>query len=50
MERVIGIGGLFFRSKDPEALAAWYEEHLGVARVPATYDEEPWSQEAGPTP
>jgi hypothetical protein len=24
MERVQGIGGLFFRSKDPKALAAWY--------------------------
>jgi predicted enzyme related to lactoylglutathione lyase len=27
---VIGMGGLFFRAKDPEALAAWYKEHLGV--------------------
>ncbi len=28
VERVTGIGGVFFRSKDPERLAAWYEEHL----------------------
>ena len=27
---VQGIGGLFFRARDPEALAAWYKEHLGV--------------------
>jgi len=27
---VLGMGGLFFRSKDPEALAAWYKDHLGV--------------------
>ena len=27
---VIGIGGLFFRAKDPEALAAWYREHLNI--------------------
>lgn len=30
MERVTGIGGVFFRARDPEALAGWYEEHLGV--------------------
>lgn len=29
-ERVTGIGGVFLRSHDPGALAAWYEEHLGV--------------------
>lgn len=32
MERVMGIGGVFFRARDPEALAAWYEQHLGVPR------------------
>lgn len=49
MERVTGIGGVFFRSKDPEALTRWYEETLGVTRPPASYDESPWWQEAGPT-
>jgi catechol 2,3-dioxygenase-like lactoylglutathione lyase family enzyme len=27
--RVHGIGGLFFKARDPEALGAWYREHLG---------------------
>ena len=27
---VIGMGGYFFRSKDPAGLKAWYKEHLGV--------------------
>jgi predicted enzyme related to lactoylglutathione lyase len=27
---VTGIGGFFFRSRDPKALAAWYREHLGI--------------------
>ena len=27
---VVGMGGYFFRSKDPEALKAWYKQHLGV--------------------
>mgnify|MGYP003293744339 CR=1 FL=1 len=30
MERVTGVGGVFFRAKDPKALTAWYVEHLGV--------------------
>ena len=29
-QKVTGIGGVFFKAKDPEALAAWYKEHLGV--------------------
>lgn len=29
MERVVGIGALFFRARDPGALMEWYEEHLG---------------------
>jgi predicted enzyme related to lactoylglutathione lyase len=28
MQRVTGIGGVFLRSRDPAALAAWYAEHL----------------------
>ena len=28
--RVTGIGGVFFRAKDPEALAAWYQTHFGI--------------------
>ncbi len=31
MARVTGIGGLFFRGRDPQALAAWYDRHLGLA-------------------
>jgi predicted enzyme related to lactoylglutathione lyase len=29
-QRVTGIGGIFFRANDPEALRAWYRTHLGV--------------------
>ena len=29
MERVVGIGGTFFRAREPEQLRAWYAEHLG---------------------
>ena len=30
MARVTGIGGIFFKSKDPEALKKWYRRHLGI--------------------
>ena len=30
MARVTGVGGVFVRSRDPAALAAWYSRHLGV--------------------
>ncbi len=32
--RVSGIGGFFFRSRDPEAMQRWYEQRLGVLAVP----------------
>jgi predicted enzyme related to lactoylglutathione lyase len=32
MKRVTGIGGVFFKSDDPERLYAWYEKHLGLIR------------------
>ena len=34
MERVAGIGGVFFRARGPLALVAWYAEHLGVPVQP----------------
>ena len=30
MERVTGIGGIFFKSDDPKKLYEWYEKHLGI--------------------
>jgi len=38
---VTGIGGIFFRAEDPEALAAWYAQHLGVTSF------GPWAQAEG---
>jgi len=48
-ERVLGIGGLFFRSHDPEKLAQWYQLHLGIDPVPTEYGHPGWQQAAGPT-
>ncbi|MCW3061276.1 MAG: Glyoxalase/Bleomycin resistance protein/Dioxygenase family protein [Capsulimonas sp.] len=30
MKRVTGIGGIFFKSKDPKVLTDWYASHLGI--------------------
>ncbi len=49
MERVTGIGGLFFRANAPKDIAQWYQDHLGVTLTPTDYGSEPWLQEAGPT-
>jgi len=35
MARVTGIGGVFFKARDADALRAWYRKHLGI-------DIEPW--------
>ena len=38
MERVTGIGGIFFRSKAPDAIRRWYEANLGL---PAGTGDDP---------
>ena len=30
MAKVKGIGGVFFKAKDPKAMQAWYKRHLGI--------------------
>ncbi|MEL6962112.1 MAG: VOC family protein [Pseudomonadota bacterium] len=49
MERVSGIGGVFFRSKDPKALAQWYQTHLGINLAPTDMKMQPWVSEEGVT-
>ena len=44
--KISGIGGIFFRSKGPETLGPWYEEHFGILQVGPSGI---WMQEAGPT-
>jgi predicted enzyme related to lactoylglutathione lyase len=50
---VLGVGGLFFRAQDPEALTAWYRDHLGVGAGCAAEDTDPadewsWTVQGGP--
>lgn len=34
MPHVTGIGGVFFKSKDAQALTAWYAKNLGITMAP----------------
>ncbi len=50
---VLGVGGIFFRAKDPEALSAWYREHLEIGAGCAVEDTGPpdewsWKVQGGP--
>jgi glyoxylase I family protein len=48
-QKVLGIGGFFFRAENPKRLAAWYEAHLGISPIPTRRGQKPWRQQAGPT-
>ncbi|MBW4331717.1 VOC family protein [Stakelama sp. CBK3Z-3] len=53
---VLGIGGLFFRARDPDALGTWYRETLGIgagcsadgAPAGGAGDEWYWMTRGGP--
>lgn len=45
MERVLGLGGVFWRSDDPARLKEWYRTRLGVDGE----GDLPWTQGAGMT-
>ena len=47
MERVIGLGGPFLKVKDPKAMAAWYEKHLGIEFKGGVYTVWPFSNSDG---
>jgi predicted enzyme related to lactoylglutathione lyase len=49
MEKVKGIGGVFFRARDPAALAGWYRDVLGVDPAPSDMGASPWMSESGVT-
>jgi predicted enzyme related to lactoylglutathione lyase len=40
MKRVTGIGGIFFKCRDPKKMTEWYRQHLGLNTNPygATFE------------
>lgn len=49
MEKVIGLGGVFWRSDNPDELAEWYLSRLGVEGARSNSGALPWRQEGGLT-
>jgi predicted enzyme related to lactoylglutathione lyase len=53
MAKATGIGGVFFKAKDPARLYAWYERHLGIQGKPGEgaifHCPDPASGEGGMT-
>src|SRR5688572_28777209 len=47
MPKVIGLGGLFIKAKDPKVLAAWYQENLGIDFSGGPYVVFPFKEESG---
>ena len=48
MKKVTGIGGIFFKCKDPNKMKEWYKEHLGMDtnQYGASFE---WRQHDDPT-
>lgn len=49
MKRVVGIGGIFFKARDPQALRAWYQAHLGMDIQEWGGTAFPWNKPDGMT-
>ena len=49
MQKVRGIGGFFFRAKNPGRLSDWYRDHLGIDPAPQNMETAPWVSESGVT-
>jgi catechol 2,3-dioxygenase-like lactoylglutathione lyase family enzyme len=49
MTRVRGIGGVFFKSANPEALRAWYAKHLGIVSDADSGTSFRWNQPDSPS-
>ena len=48
MARVLGIGGVFFKSRGPEKLQSWYCEHLGIESDTEGYVVFGWRDKQDP--
>lgn len=48
MPRITGIGGIFFKSRDPRALKTWYRDHLGIEPDDDGYVSFRWREAGDP--
>ena len=45
MERVTGIGGVFFKAQDPDKLVQWYRQYMGIGNADESYVVFCWRQD-----
>jgi len=48
MQRVTGIGGIFFKTKDVKKLSEWYARHLGIEQEGGSGFSFKWLEEEAP--
>jgi predicted enzyme related to lactoylglutathione lyase len=48
MKKVTGIGGIFFKCKDPEKIRAWYKKYLGIEAGDWGFNFD-WNMEPDPS-
>jgi lactoylglutathione lyase len=48
-KRVIGLGGIFFKARDPKKMYEWYEKHLGIQAKPQEGAMFLWRRPEDPT-
>jgi len=47
MQRVTGLGGIFFKAREPKKMAAWYRDHLGI-QSHGGYADFTWKEKDNP--
>lgn len=47
-KRVIGLGGIFFKARDPQKMYEWYATHLGIQGKPQVGAMFPWRRADDP--
>ena len=47
MAKITGLGGIFIKARNPQELAAWYQEKLGINFKGNVYTDFPFTDEAG---
>jgi predicted enzyme related to lactoylglutathione lyase len=48
MKRVTGLGGVFFKAKEPKVITEWYDKHLGFSFGANTWNTFKWRERENP--
>jgi predicted enzyme related to lactoylglutathione lyase len=48
MKRVTGLGGVFFKAKEPKVITEWYDKHLGLSFGSNSWSTFKWRERENP--